>query len=165
MERYTSEYIGVIRTPFTKLQGMPIQPCGAKDVIGEVIIEPAFKEGLKDLDGFSHIYLLYHMHKVTRTKLTVVPFMDTMPHGVFATRSPVRPSRIGLSIVELLSMEENRLKIRGADILDGTPLLDIKPYIHAFDCPVDASCGWMTAERGDVEDKRSDHRFTDKREL
>lgn len=165
MNSYTCEYIGIIRTPFTELQGMPIQPCGAGDVTGEVVINPELKEGLKDLDGFSHIYLLYHMHKVTETKLTVTPFMDTAPHGVFATRAPVRPSRLGLSIVELLGIEDNRLQIRGVDIIDGTPLLDIKPYIHAFDCPKDTSSGWMTAARKAVADKRSDHRFIEKSEL
>lgn len=159
MDQYTSDYIGIIRTPFTELQGMPIQPCGAKDVTGEVIIDPQYQEGLKDLDGFSHIYLIYHLHQVVQTKLTVVPFMDTVPRGVFATRSPVRPSRLGLSIVELVSMEGNHLQIRGADILDGTPLLDIKPYIQAFDCPDEASSGWMKAERGEVQNRRSDHRF------
>lgn len=165
MNAYKCDYIGVIRTPFTDLQGMPIQPCGAREVTGEVVINPELQEGLKDLDGFSHIYLIYHLHKAAQKKLTVVPFMDTVPRGVFATRSPVRPSHLGLSIVELLSVEENRIKVRGVDILDGTPLLDIKPYIHAFDCPENASSGWMTADRKEVEDKRSDQRFVEKSDL
>lgn len=159
MAQYTSDYIGIIRTPFTQLQGMPIQPCGAKEVIGEVIVDPQFQEGLKDLDGFSHIYLIYHLHQAAPAKLTVIPFMDTVPRGIFATRSPVRPSQLGLSIVELLSVEENRLQIRGVDILDGTPLLDIKPFIKAFDCPEEAASGWMTAERKEVAERKSDHRF------
>jgi tRNA (adenine37-N6)-methyltransferase len=161
MERYTTDYIGVIRTPFTELQGMPVQPAGAGDIMGEVIIEPALAEGLRDLDGFSHIYLIYHLHKVAQTRLTVIPFMDTEPRGVFATRSPVRPSHLGLSIVELLKVEGNRLTVRGADMLDGTPLIDIKPYITAFDCPAEASSGWMTATRGEVGKKRADQRFVD----
>jgi tRNA-Thr(GGU) m(6)t(6)A37 methyltransferase TsaA len=161
MENYTTDYIGVIRTPFTELEGMPIQPAGAGEVLGEVILRPELAEGLKDLDGFSHIYLIYHFHKAGPSKLTVIPFMDKEPRGVFATRSPVRPSKLGLSIVELVAIENNRLTVRGADILDGTPLIDIKPYIEAFDCPENPACGWMTADRNEVGKKRSDDRFTD----
>ncbi|NLV15947.1 MAG: tRNA (N6-threonylcarbamoyladenosine(37)-N6)-methyltransferase TrmO [Syntrophomonadaceae bacterium] len=165
MKHYTTDYIGIIKTPFTELQGMPIQPAGAREVLGEVIVHPELTEGLRDLDGFSHIYLIYHLHKVVDTRLTVIPFMDKTPHGVFATRSPVRPSRLGLSIVELLKVEENRLTVRGADMLDGSPLIDIKPYIAAFDCPANASSGWMTATRGEVGNKRSDDRFVGKKAL
>lgn len=145
MESYTTDYIGVIRTPFTELEGMPIQPVGAREVLGEVIICSQLVGGLKDLDGFSHIYLIYCLHKVAKTRLTVVPFMDTVPHGVFATRSPTRPSRLGLSIVELVAIENNRLTVRGVDVLDGTPLIDIKPYIAEFECPENPTSGWMTA--------------------
>lgn len=159
MQRYTTEYIGIIQTPFTDLENMPIQPTGAKEVMGEVIVHPELVEGLRDIDGFSHIYLLYHFHKTTHTRLTVIPFMDTKPHGIFATRSPVRPARLGLSIVELLEVQGNRLKVRGVDMLDGSPLLDIKPYIPAFDCPENVSSGWMTATREEVVQKRSDNRF------
>lgn len=161
MKSYTSEYIGVIKTPFTELQGMPIQTIGAKDVVGEVIVNPELMEGLKDLDGFSHIYLIYHLHKTAQIKLTVIPFMDTVPRGVFATRSPARPSHLGLSIVELLAIKDNRLTVRGVDILDGSPLIDIKPYITAFDCPGNASSGWMTATCDEVGSKRADNRFID----
>lgn len=163
MKHYTTDYIGIIRTPFTELQGMPIQPTGAREILGEVIVHPELNEGLRDLDGFSHIYLIYHLHKVADTRLTVIPFMDKEPHGVFATRSPVRPSRLGLSIVELLKVEENRLTVRGVDMLDGSPLIDIKPYIAAFDCPANASSGWMTATRNEVGNKRSDDRFIGKK--
>ena len=165
MKSYTTDYIGIIRTPFTELQGMPIQPTGAQDIIGEVIVHPELAEGLQDLDGFSHIYLIYHLHKVVDTRLTVIPFMDTVPRGVFATRAPVRPSRLGLSIVELLEMEENRLTVRGVDMLDGSPLIDIKPYIVAFDCPASATSGWMTATRTDVGSKHADDRFIEKKVL
>lgn len=127
--------------------------------MGEVVVHQELAEGLHDLEGFTHIYLIYHLHKVTQTRLTVIPFMDTKPHGVFATRSPVRPSRLGLSIIELLAVEGNCLKVRGVDMLDGTPLIDIKPYIKAFDCPENASSGWMKATHAEVSHKRSDHRF------
>lgn len=163
MESYTADYIGVIRTPFTELQGMPIQPAGAGDTQGEVIIRPDLAEGLQDLEGFSHIYLIYCLHKVNQMQLKVIPFMDTEPHGVFATRSPVRPARLGLSVVELIAVADNRLTVRGVDMLDESPLLDIKPYIPAFDCPDDANvrAGWMTATRTEVSNKRSDQRFID----
>jgi tRNA-Thr(GGU) m(6)t(6)A37 methyltransferase TsaA len=159
MESYTTDYIGVIRTPFTELEGMTIQPVGAREVLGEVIICSQLVGGLKDLDGFSHIYLIYCLHKVAKTRLTVVPFMDTVPHGVFATRSPTRPSRLGLSIVELVAIENNRLTVRGVDVLDGTPLIDIKPYIAEFECPENPTSGWMTATREEVGKKRADDRF------
>lgn len=161
MKSYSTDYIGVIRTPFTELQGMPIQPTGASDVQGEVIIHPELSEGLRDLEGFSHIYLIYDLHKVNQIRLTVTPFMDTVPHGIFATRSPVRPAHLGLSIVELLEVVDNRLIVRGVDMLNESPLLDIKPYIPAFDCPSNVRTGWMTATRTEVSHKRSDHRFTD----
>lgn len=161
MSDYRTDYIGIIRTPFTELKGMPIQSAGADDEAcdGEVYINEALAEGLKDLEGFSHIYLVYHLHQITETRLKVIPFMDTVERGVFATRSPVRPSRLGISIVRLLEVNGNCLKIRGVDMLDGTPLIDIKPYIQAFDCPDNPSCGWMSASREDVKRKRSDNRF------
>ena len=161
MKAYITDYIGVIRTPFTELQDMPIQPAGATDVQGEVIVNPELEEGLRDLAGFSHIYLIYDLHKVNRTQLTVIPFMDTVPHGVFATRSPLRPAHLGLSIVELLAVVNNRLTVRGVDMLDESPLIDIKPYIPAFDCPENVRVGWMMATREEVSNKRSDRRFID----
>ena len=151
--------IGTIRTPFTDLKNMPIQPKGARDIEGQVVINPEFTEGLKDLDGFSHVYLIYVFHEAQRTSLTVVPFMDTVPRGVFSTRSPLRPNKIGLSLVELLGVTGNVVRIKGADVLDATPLLDIKPYIKAFDYVVESRSGWMNAGATEVADKRSDDRF------
>jgi tRNA-Thr(GGU) m(6)t(6)A37 methyltransferase TsaA len=153
------EIIGTIHSPFTTLENMPIQPSGAGDVEGEVVLDEKYAEGLKDLDGFSHIYLIFHFHKVRRTELSVVPYMDTVKRGVFATRSPLRPSHIGLSIVELVSVDGNRLKVRGLDILDGTPLLDIKPFIPNFDNRENARSGWQKASKDEINRKRSDDRF------
>ena len=153
------EQIGIIRTPFSKLADMPIQPKGAADIEGRIIIEERFAEGLEDLDGFSHLYLLYKFHRAERTELTVIPFMDDHPRGVFSTRSPLRPNHIGLSIVELIEREGNELKVRGVDILDGTPILDIKPYIERFDRIEKSRSGWMTASEEEVRSKRSDKRF------
>lgn len=154
------EPIGVIRTPFTRLEDMPIQPGGGRDVQGEVQLNPDYREGLADLDGFSHLFLLYLFHRTNEVKMRVVPFLDDRPRGVFATRAPVRPNHIGLSIVELVAVEGCRVKIRNVDILDGTPLLDIKPYVKQFDTVAGARSGWMEAVRDEVEAKRSDDRFT-----
>lgn len=151
--------IGKIRTPFTDLKNMPIQPKGAKDVEGQVEINPELADGLKDLEGFSHIYLIYAFHEVKRSALSVVPFMDTVERGIFSTRSPLRPNHIGLSIVELLDVKDNIALIKGIDVLDNTPLLDIKPYIEAFDYVAESRSGWMTATRKEVEERRSDDRF------
>ncbi len=154
------DYIGTIHSPFTSLADMPVQPKGAAEKTGTVIIDRCYQEGLRDLEGFSHIYLIYHFHKASRTKLSVTPFLDTTSRGVFATRSPLRPNHIGLSVVELVAREENVLTIKGLDILDGTPLLDIKPYIEAFDAVEKSRSGWFTGTGATVRNARSDTRFT-----
>jgi tRNA-Thr(GGU) m(6)t(6)A37 methyltransferase TsaA len=151
--------IGVIHSPFKNIEGMPIQPSGAANVQGTVEVWPEFTEGLRDLEGFSHIILIYHFHQVQETKLVVIPFMDSESHGVFATRAPKRPNPLGLSVVRLLRIEQNILYIENVDILDGTPLLDIKPYVPEFDQPSVERVGWLERARGQVQDKRSDDRF------
>ena len=151
--------IGVIHTPFTDLAGMPIQPSGARDVIGTVAIEPQFEPGLKDLDGFSHLILIYHFHRSTGFQLTVEPFLDTTSRGLFATRAPRRPNPIGLSIVRLLKIERTILTIKGIDVLDGTPLLDIKPFVPAFDSQGEVRVGWMAQKQDRAQDLKSDDRF------
>jgi tRNA-Thr(GGU) m(6)t(6)A37 methyltransferase TsaA len=153
-------YIGRIRSPYTELANMPIQPRGAANVYGTVIIDEQYAEGLRDLEGFSHIYLLYEFHKATRTELKVIPFMDKEVRGVYATRSPLRPNHIGLSIVELVKREGTELTIRGVDILDQTPLFDIKPYISQFDNVTKSRSGWLRANEEEVIQKRSDTSFT-----
>ena len=151
--------IGTIHSPFTNIEGMPIQPTGASGIQGTVEVFPEFVEGLKDLEGFSHVILLYHFHRVEGAKLVVTPFMDFQPHGVFATRAPKRPNPIGLSIVRLLRIEQNILHIENVDILDGTPVLDIKPYVPEFDQPPADRVGWLEQPKGKVQSKRSDGRF------
>jgi tRNA-Thr(GGU) m(6)t(6)A37 methyltransferase TsaA len=151
--------IGTIHSPFKEIEGMPIQPTGASKVRGSVEILPELAEGLKDLDGFSHIILLYHFHGVQASKLTVVPFMDSQPRGVFATRAPVRPNPIGLSVVRLLSVDRNVLHIENVDVIDGTPVLDIKPYVPEFDHHSVDRVGWLERARDKVRNKRSDSRF------
>ncbi len=138
---------------------MPIQPKGAKSVIATLEIDKEYTLGLKDLEGFSHIYLIYYFHEAVRTELEVIPFMDTQERGVFATRSPLRPSHIGLSITKVLSIDDNIVTIKGIDVLDGTPLIDIKPYIPQFDGVNGVKTGWMNKSRSEVNTARSDERF------
>ncbi|MBN2725101.1 MAG: tRNA (N6-threonylcarbamoyladenosine(37)-N6)-methyltransferase TrmO [Deltaproteobacteria bacterium] len=151
--------IGVIHSPFTERRDMPIQPSGGEKITGEVHIFSEFQSGLKDLDGFSHIILIYRFHKSTGFKNTVVPFMDTTSRGMFATRTPNRPSGLGLSIVKLEKIEKNVLYISGVDVLNSTPLYDIKPWIHNFDFPGESKSGWMNRDSDEVKRKRSDGRF------
>ncbi len=155
--------IGVIHTPFKDLNGMPIQPAGARDVIGTVVLDPAYAPGLKDLDGFSHLFLIYHFHRSRGFQLTVKPFLDTVDRGLFATRAPRRPNPIGLSIVRLKEVTGNRLTIQGIDVLDGTPLLDIKPWVPAFDMHGDMRVGWMEQKQTKARDLKSDSRFIEKK--
>lgn len=153
------EPIGVVHSPFTALTDMPIQPTGAAGIEGTVEIDPRYEEGLKDLDGFSHVILLYHFHRAGEAKLTVTPFLDTEPRGLFSTRAPKRPNPIGLSIVRLVRLEGGTLHIEDVDILDGTPLLDIKPYVPDFDARENVRAGWLDKAKGRVREKRSDDRF------
>ncbi len=151
--------IGVIHTPFKKTEGMPIQPPGAASVKGTVEVFEEYRAGLKDLDGFSHIILLYHFHRSRGFNLHVVPFMDSQARGLFSTRAPKRPNPIGLSIVVLDRIDGGVLYIRDVDISDGTPLLDIKPYVPDFDAPVKIRMGWLEEARKTVSGKKSDKRF------
>ena len=151
--------IGIIHSPFMELEGMPIQPAGAADVKGTVEVFEDFRPGLKDLDGFSHIILLYHFHISHGFNLNVVPFMDTEPRGLFATRAPKRPNPIGLSVVQRDKIDEGILFIQAVDILDGTPLLDIKPYVPEFDSQMEVRTGWLEKASKTVSSRKSDDRF------
>lgn len=151
--------IGIIRTPFTELEGMPIQPRAAKGVNGVVDVYEKYQSGLKDLEGFSHIILLYQFHKSDGFNLEVVPYLDDEPRGLFSTRAPKRPNPIGLSVVELDRIEGRHLYVRNVDMLDGTPLVDIKPYVPEFDSPTEVRIGWLEKSRHDIERRRSDDRF------
>jgi tRNA-Thr(GGU) m(6)t(6)A37 methyltransferase TsaA len=153
--------IGIIRTPFKQLSGMPIQPSGAEGIKGEIQLDPDLIVGLKDLDGFSHLILLYCFHHSTGFDLTVEPFMDDKRRGVFATRAPKRPNPIGISVVELESIHDNLIKIKNVDMLDGTPLLDIKPFIPQIDQPDSVKLGWLEDKVDDFNDAESDNRFLD----
>ena len=160
MQPVSYKPIGVIHTPFRDLAGMPIQPRAAEGITGTVEVYPEYAAGLKDLDGFSRIILIYHFHQCTGWSATPVPFLDNHPRGVFSTRAPRRPNPIGISIVGLIDREENILTIEGVDMLDETPLLDIKPYIPEFDAFCGGKTGWFP-EHPDLRNARSDGRFAE----
>jgi tRNA-Thr(GGU) m(6)t(6)A37 methyltransferase TsaA len=151
--------IGIIQTPFADIAGMPTQPTGARGIRGSVRIFAKYTEGLRDIEGFSHLFLIYAFHHCTSYYLTVTPFLDTISRGVFATRASRRPNAIGLSTVRLIEVKGTTLMIEDVDILDGTPLLDLKPYVPAFDSYPNASSGWLERTIQGVESFRSDERF------
>jgi len=151
--------IGIIHSPFTEPQGTPIQPPGARGVAGRVEVFSEYAQGLKDLDGFSHIVLIYHFHLAKSPSLLVKPFMDDQPHGIFAIRAPSRPNPIGISVVHLVKVEENILHVEDIDIVDGTPLLDIKPFVPEFDPPGVERRGWLEENVRKLPSSRDDGRF------
>ncbi len=158
--QYTVTYkaIGTIRTPFTACENMPIQPV-LSDAEGTVILDDAYVEALPGLEGFSHAILLYSLHRAGPYRSIVTPFLDDSPKGLFATRAPCRPNPIGLSIVAIRSIVGSEIRISGADMIDGTPLLDIKPYVSSFDAFPDSRDGWFTARRQRMNGVQSDDRF------
>ena len=159
MNEIKYEPIGVIHSPFKEPKGTPIQPSVAEGISGTVEIFQKYAEGLQDLEGFSHIYLIFHFHLSKGFSLKVKPFMDEETRGVFATRAPARPNPIGLSIVRLIRIEKNILHIQDVDIVDGTPLLDIKPYVPEFDLRKTEKIGWLAQNVHKLQSARDDGRF------
>lgn len=151
--------IGTVHSPFSRLEDMPIQPGSATAAEGWIEVLARYQGGLGDLDGFSHAILLYHFHEVSRVEVTVKPFLDEESRGVFATRAPTRPNPIGLSVVPIQRIEGRRVYVANLDILDGTPLLDIKPYVPPFDRPEDVRIGWLSGRVDQLAARRSDGRF------
>ena len=151
--------IGVVHSPFKEPKNVPIQATASKGSTGTLEIYPEYAEGLKDLEGFSHIMLLYHFHLVKCGSLLVKPFLDDTLHGIFATRSPARPNPIGISVVQLKHIENNTVYIQDVDIVDGTPLLDIKPYVPKFDERKAVKIGWFNGKINKLAKTRDDGRF------
>lgn len=151
--------IGTIHTPFEHLEGMPIQPSGAALVQGTIVMAKEYEQGLNDLEGFSHIILLYHFHRSDGYELMVKPFLDDQKRGLFSTRAPRRPNPIGLSIVRLINREGNQLTVEGIDVLNGTPLIDIKPYVPGFDTKTVTAIGWLEKRHEKAAHVKSDARF------
>ncbi len=159
MNPITLTPIGVVRSPYQQPQDTPIQPGATRGVAGRVELEPQYAEGLADLDGFSHIVLVAYLHLAKFSGLRVTPFLDEQPRGLFATRAPARPNPIGLSVVRLERIAGATLHILDVDLVDGTPVLDIKPYVPAFDQPEDFRIGWLADRVARYRDARDDGRF------
>ncbi len=158
------EAIGTIRTPFEKPVGTPIQGLLEGKAEGTVILREDLVDGLKDLEGFSHLFLVYHFDRVEGFDLIQKPYLEDEDRGMFAIRSPRRPNPIGVTVVSLLGIDGNRVLVKGVDMLDGTPLLDIKPYIPDFDSVADARTGWLDARletynKGEPVRTTADDRF------
>ncbi len=158
--KWNIQKIGIIKTPWKSIENMPIQPLGAEGITGHIELFDKYIEGLKGIEGFSHIILLYKLHKVTDYNLIVTPFMDKTSKGIFATRAPKRPNAIGISTVELLKVEGNILHISGVDMLNESPLLDIKPFYEKFDNRFNTRQGWLhEKELKSIKETKSDGRF------
>ena len=157
--KITYKIIGIIHSPHKSIEGIPIQPIGAKGIKAEIELYEQYQEGLKDLEEFSHIIVIYNFHKSKDFILKVKPFLDKETHGVFATRAPKRPNSIGLSVLKLNKIVKNILYVENVDILDGTPIIDIKPYASKFDFVENERNGWLEKiiDRSNV--KKSDNRF------
>lgn len=156
MIRFTP--IGFAKTRYQQIDKMPIQGANVAQNTGEICLLPPFVDGLKDLADFSHIYIIFHLHKAAKGELSVVPFLDSQRRGIFATRSPKRPNPIGLSIVEIDRIESNSIFVKGLDLLDNTPIIDIKPYTQAFDNIANTRDGWYVQGK-DPKHTLSDDRF------
>ena len=151
--------VGIIRTPFKQQEGTPIQASMASEANGSIEVFPEFVEGLLDIEGFSHLHLIYPFHQIKQGALKVIPYLDVVEHGIFATRAPKRPNPIGISVIQLLSVSGNILKIKGVDMLDGTPILDIKPYIPSLDQYQTEKIGWYKNRLKKNEAVLADNRF------
>lgn len=151
--------IGIVHSPFKEAIGVPIQPKAAKGIKGTIEVFAEFADGLADLDGFSHIILICHFHLAQNYKLKVIPYMNDQQRGVFATRAPSRPNPIGISVVRLNRIVNNILYIQDVDIIDGTPLLDIKPYVPDFDSVENIKIGWLEKRVHKLSTSKDDGRF------
>ncbi len=161
METITYRPIGIIHSPFKSPKGSPIQPSAAEGAEGKVEIYSEFMEGLEDLAGFSHVFLIYHFHLSKKFALKVKPFLDDRQRGLFATRAPSRPNPIGISVVRLIKIDGRNLHIQNLDVVDGTPLLDIKPYVPAFDVHPADRIGWVKDKITKMREAADDGRFID----
>lgn len=155
MKQIVLKPIGIIHTPYKEPKNIPIQGIFKDDVIGCAELDKEYSPGLKDLDGFSHAFLLYYLHRSNRVHLKGMPYLEDVAHGIFAIRSPHRPNHLGLSIVKIKKIEDNRLYFSEVDMLDSTPLLDIKPYSKHFDCRENVVSGWIDKhfEDGNFQEK------------
>ena len=151
--------IGYVQSRFQQVEGMPIQSVAAYGEKAVVVLLPEYEAGLQGIEGFDYIYLITHLHKVEKELLVVKPFLDDMCHGIFATRSPVRPNKLGMSIVKLTKRDGLHLFIAGNDMLDGTPVIDIKPYVPQFDHRHTNRIGWYEERINRLNETKADGRM------
>ena len=151
--------IGIVRSRFSDVVGMPIQAAGAPDEAAVIEVFDDYREGLADIEGFDYLHIIALLHRGTREALRVTPFLDDVARGVFATRAPARPNRLGLSVVKLLGVAGGHLRIAGNDMVDGTPVLDIKPYVPRFDVRETERIGWFAKRIDAVAETRADGRM------
>ena len=159
MKEITYRAIGIIHSPFKEPKNTPIQPISSNGAKGTAEIFPDYVDGLKDLDGFSHVILIFNFHLARPYSLLVKPFVDNSLRGIFSTRAPSRPNPIGISIVRLIKIEENLLHIQDLDVIEGTPLLDLKPYVPEFFDTNKIKIGWLTDKIPEFDSKKDDGRF------
>ncbi|MCF8374072.1 MAG: tRNA (N6-threonylcarbamoyladenosine(37)-N6)-methyltransferase TrmO [Bacteroidales bacterium] len=162
MDQICYKAIGIIESPFDHAINMPVQSLVAEDIRGKIVLDPKYVEGLKDIHQFSHVYVIYHFHLSRGFELVAKPFLDNNEHGIFAIRAPRRPNPIGISIVKIEKIVKNVIYFSGVDMVNGTPILDIKPFIPQFDIPNDASSGWMKLKNVELGSTKSDSRFVKK---
>lgn len=160
MEKIIYQPIGIIHSDYKQKEGMPIQGALSNDSKGTIEVFPEYQNGLKDIGRFSHIILIYHFHLSKGYSLLTKPFLDDKEHGIFAIRAPKRPNPIGISIVKLEKRIDNVLYVNEVDIIDGTPLLDIKPYVSKFDIRANTKDGWLTEKIKHTMEHKSDDRFS-----
>lgn len=153
--------IAVVRSRFTDVVGMPIQAAAAPEETATIEVLDAYRAGLRDLEGFDYLHIIAWLHRGQREALVVKPFLDDAEHGVFATRAPARPNRLGLSVVRLVAIDGPILTIAGNDMVDGTPVLDIKPYVPRFDVRETGRIGWFEQRLQRLDEVRADDRMTD----
>ena len=162
MDQICYKAIGIIESPFDHAINMPVQSLLAEDLRGKIVIDPKYIDGLKDIHLFSHVYVIYHFHLSRGYELITKPFLDNNEHGIFAIRVPRRPNPIGISIVKIEKVVKNVIYFSGVDMVNGTPILDIKPFIPAFDIPDEANSGWMNVKKAELLNTKSDNRFVKK---
>jgi len=155
MKKITMTPIGIIRSPYKKIRDMPIQGKFKPDVKAYIELKTEYAAGLKDLNGFSHAIIIYYFHRSQKVQLEAKPFLEDNKHGIFAIRSPHRPNHIGISIIKIESIDKNKLHFSEVDVLDGTPVLDIKPYVKHFDVRDNVISGWLDKhfQGSDIPDK------------
>lgn len=163
MDQICYKAIGIIESPFDHAINMPVQSLVADDIRGKIVLDPKYLEGLKDIQLFSHVHVIYHFHLSRGYELIAKSILDNNEHGIFAIRAPRRPNPIGMSIVKIEKVVKNVIYFSGVDMVNGTPIIDIKPFIPAFDIPDDANSGWINIKNADLTKTKSNKQLIKKK--